>query len=137
MAILYIRVCFLGSFSNDVRLHALTRATPQRKRSVGDKNLSFIGLPIAEISAMTVPANKFARFVMSSDGVWEVMSVEEARRTVMKYSRPGELALVLSEMALGRRIMQGIRIDDISTIVVDINPELFPKRENFGCCCLS
>jgi serine/threonine protein phosphatase PrpC len=96
-------------------------------RSVGDRYgpRSCIALP--EISAYTVPVNMHARFVLATDGVWDVVSLNDVRccGLLKKFQDSRVLATHLASKALRRRERAGMRADDISVLVVDVNPHCF------------
>jgi hypothetical protein len=56
------------------------------------------------------------RFVLASDGVWDVIDAELIRKVGLyyKYKDPRDFAVYLAEKALKRRIKQGISKDDIT-----------------------
>ena len=90
-------------------------------RSIGDKYgpRSCIGIP--EISCTTIPSQAHVRFVLASDGLWDIFAVEAVRRNAMSESNrdPREFASYLVKQAYRRRVRDNIRLDDISVIVVD------------------
>jgi hypothetical protein len=49
-------------------------------RSVGDPLGPRACLPLPDITAITIPPHTHARFVIASDGMWDVVSSEEVRR---------------------------------------------------------
>ena len=57
-----------------------------------------------------------SRFVLASDGVWDVIDEELVRKMGLyyKYKDPRDFAIYLAEKALKRRIKQGISKDDIT-----------------------
>jgi serine/threonine protein phosphatase PrpC len=104
---------------------------------------------VPEISAYTVHANNHARFVLASDGFWDVVSVEDVRRVGLSaaFVDPRELASHLANKALRRRERAKMRADDITCLVVDINPASFVSVDSVaddmlsikptGCCTVS
>lgn len=96
-------------------------------RSIGDRYgpRSCIALP--DISAVTVLKDEYVRLVMASDGVWDVIKNTEVRDMVFDDESPEECAIKLVNRAHHERVVRGMRVDDITAIVIDINPELFPK----------
>ena len=80
-----------------------------------------------EVSAYTVPPNIHVRFVLGSDGFWDVVSMEDVRCVGMitTNSDPRMLASQLAQKAHRRRDRAKIRMDDITVLVVDINPNNF------------
>ena len=96
-------------------------------RSIGDRFGPRRCLPIPEISAITIPDGKHARAIIASDGFWDVVTVETTRRIVMntKYKDGLVTARELAMKARRRRERMGIHFDDITVMVVDINPDCF------------
>jgi serine/threonine protein phosphatase PrpC len=58
----------------------------------------------------------FSRFVLASDGVWDVIDEELIRKMGLyyKYKDPRDLAIYLAEKAVKRRTKQGLSKDDIT-----------------------
>ena len=112
-------------------------------RSIGDKNGPRGCLPRADITAVTVHATQharyvcmyvllewtticetceltmdsyFFRFVLASDGVWDVVDEELIRKVAMyyKYKDPRDLAVYLAEKAVKLRTKQSLSKDDIT-----------------------
>lgn len=98
-----------------------------------------IGVP--DISVANIMPGKFGRFVLGSDGVWDVMSTSDARKLAYEYSRPEDIAMLLAFESQTRRLTRRMRMDDISVIVVDINHDMLPVNSTFAdcsdCCRLS
>ncbi|KAK8602279.1 hypothetical protein V6N13_058077 [Hibiscus sabdariffa] len=99
-------------------------------RAIGDRYLRPWIIPVPEITFMT-RSNEDECLILASDGLWDVMSNEEAgevARSILRrrrrYSRadgvsPAQvLADKLTEIALGRN-----SADNISVIVVDLKPK--------------
>ena len=96
-------------------------------RSIGDKYGPRSCVAIPDISAFTLPSEQHTRFVLASDGFWDVVAVEAVRVLVMsnKFKDSRELATHLTRKAARRRIKQNLRMDDISVLVVDYNIDKF------------
>ena len=94
-------------------------------------------IPLPEVSAITIKAGEHARFVIASDGVWDVLSVDAARKVVLSVEDPDRAATKLAQTAWDRRIAQNIRMDDISVIIVDLNPDnLVDYQAKADNCCI-
>jgi hypothetical protein len=65
-----------------------------------------------------------ARFIVATDGYWDVVSLESTRCMALhkKFPDSNKLSRALAEKALRRRQRSNMRIDDITVAVVDINP---------------
>ena len=96
-------------------------------RSIGDLYGPRSCVCVPEISAYSVPDGVHARFVVASDGVWDVVSIEDVRCVGMneKLRDPQALAQYIAQKAQRRRERGNIRNDDITVIVVDVNPDSF------------
>lgn len=96
-------------------------------RSVGDLYGPRSCVCVPEVSAYSVPDDVHARFVVASDGVWDVLSIEEIRCVGMsdKLRDAKALAQYIAQKAQRRRDRGAIRNDDITVVVVDINPDSF------------
>eukprot|EP00597_Dinobryon_sp_UTEXLB2267_P004620 CAMPEP_0170067132 /NCGR_PEP_ID=MMETSP0019_2-20121128/6598_1 /TAXON_ID=98059 /ORGANISM="Dinobryon sp., Strain UTEXLB2267" /LENGTH=778 /DNA_ID=CAMNT_0010274453 /DNA_START=68 /DNA_END=2404 /DNA_ORIENTATION=+ len=93
-------------------------------RSIGDKLGPRGCVPLPEITAVTVHATQHARFVIASDGMWDVVDMETVRKEALYYRHrePRDLAVYLAKKALKRRARQNMQRDDITVLVVDVNP---------------
>ena len=105
-------------------------------RSIGDRWGPRSVAAVPEVTAITIPRDQFARFVLCSDGVWSVLTPEELRRLAFTSVSAEETSLIISEQARSRRISRRLINDDVSVIVVDVNPDHFPASE-IRCCCIS
>jgi len=92
-------------------------------RSIGDRLGPRSCVCTPEVSAITIRAGEHARFILASDGFWDVGTNEEVRCLAMssKYKDATMLARHLCEKAQLRRVRGGLRMDDITSMVVDIN----------------
>jgi serine/threonine protein phosphatase PrpC len=106
-------------------------------RSMGDKYGPRSVIAVPDISVLTIPVGQFARFILCSDGVWDVVTTDEMRVLALDYENVSETAVTLCYDAQARRINRRMRMDDITVIVVDVNPELFPRRSLADCCAVS
>jgi len=93
-------------------------------RSIGDILGPRSCIETPEISSFVVPPGVHARFILGTDGYWDVVSLESTRCMALhkKFPDPSKLSRALAEKALRRRQRSNMRIDDISVAVVDINP---------------
>ena len=92
-------------------------------RSIGDKIGPRSCVSFPEISSVTVPSGHHARFVLASDGFWDVVSIETVRLTALakSFKSAKNLANMLANKAVRRRERAGLRQDDITVMVVDVN----------------
>eukprot|EP01041_Mallomonas_annulata_P001062 gene1062-2080_t len=104
-------------------------------RSIGDRYGPRSCFPVPDISATTIPANQFARFVLASDGFWDVFTNDDTERIALSKRNPQKAALKLAQMAFHRRMNHGMRFDDITVMVVDVNPKSFTPVTGTGCQC--
>lgn len=100
-------------------------------RSIGDRYGPRSCIAVPDISAVTIRKNEYVRLVIASDGVWDVLKNSEIRDSIFYDSHPEDAAVAIVNKAHAERLHRNMRMDDITAIVVDINAELFPKR-NFA-----
>lgn len=95
------------------------------------KNYTLNHILLANINFLSVK-NTHARFIIASDGFWDVVSLESVRCSGLTASHrdPRVLASMLAEKALRRRTKAKMRSDDITVIVVDVNPSSFIGKSN-------
>jgi len=100
-------------------------------RSMGDKVGPRSCVAFPEIAAVTVPVRHHARFVLASDGFWDVVSIDTVRLMALTKSFKSNkaLAVALAQKAARRRGRANMRMDDITVLVVDINPDDFVHVE--------
>lgn len=92
-------------------------------RSIGDRYGPRSCVPQPDVSAVTVAPNEHARFVLASDGLWDVLKEKHIRPIIFDTRNPIEMADQLAKMAVQKRFQNHIQMDDITVIVVDIiNP---------------
>ena len=103
-------------------------------RSIGDRDGPSSSIPIPDMSAITIPSKQFARFILASDGLWDVMSIQEVEQEIWKFKDIHFLAEYLSNIALDKRIERKMRIDDITVIIIDINPAYGSKYFQISNC---
>mmetsp|Transcript_20739 Transcript_20739/g.36254 ORF Transcript_20739/g.36254 Transcript_20739/m.36254 type:complete len:468 (-) Transcript_20739:285-1688(-) len=100
----------------------------QVTRSIGDTYAARSVIADPDIVSFTIPKGEYARFVLASDGIFEVLGTQEVARFVSKISSPSKAAAKLAAHAKQKRLYGGMAPDDITAIVVDINPMM---RRNF------
>jgi serine/threonine protein phosphatase PrpC len=101
----------------------------QISRSIGDCYGPRCVISEPDIVTLRAPASQRARFILASDGVFDVMSSEEAAKCVEAYSDPVKAAAKLCSVAKSKRLYGGRSADDITAIVTDINQKP-PRRES-------
>lgn len=95
----------------------------QVTRSIGDAYGPRSVIPDPEIAELEVPRGEFCRFVLASDGVFEVLSAADVTKFVNRIAHPGKAAKNLAVHAKQKRLYGGHAADDITVIVVDMNPD--------------
>ena len=93
-------------------------------------------MAVPDVTAITILRDQFARFILCSDGVCSVLSNEDMRKLAFSSSSAEETSLLIADQACSRRAARRLRNDDISVIVVDVNPEHFPVSD-IRCCSIS
>lgn len=73
------------------------------------------------------PQNTHARFIMATDGFWDVVSLESVRCIGLTGANRDSrvLASALAQKAYRRRERTQMRMDDITVMVVDVNPDSY------------
>jgi hypothetical protein len=92
-------------------------------RSLGDRYgpRSCQGIP--DVKSVTIHPSEHARFVLATDGFWDVITPEYVRCNALrgKYVDPYAFAHSLANKARRLREKNNLRNDDITVLVVDIN----------------
>lgn len=94
----------------------------QVSRSIGDALAARSVLPDPEIATLELPRGVTTRFIIASDGLWDVYSSEAAGKMVMEIPDPAVAARKLALAARSKRTQMGRTIDDITVVVFDLNP---------------
>lgn len=104
-------------------------------RSLGDKLGPRSCVPIPEITKFEVPFGIHARIVMASDGLWDVVGIEQVKGVVFnpKFHDGAYFGTYLADKAHRRRCREGMRMDDITVLVIDLSmPNFVPIKGNKG-----
>ena len=78
-----------------------------------------------DVSTITITAGQHGRFLLSSDGLWDVLTIEAAMYIALTTRDPIIAAKKLARKACELRLQRGMKSDDITIIVVDVNPDNF------------
>ena len=97
-------------------------------RSIGDRYGPRCVSADPEVSAVNIPDDSYARFVTASDGVWDTLTNRQVRKLVKRIRDPKDAARKVAEYASRRRLAEGRYADDISVMIVDVNPHNYPKE---------
>ena len=93
-------------------------------------------MAVPDISAITLPPGEYARFILATDGVWDVLTESNVMNIVSGERNPIHAAKQLSRIAFQKRMSTGTRHDDITVCVIDINAQ-HNVQESFRSHCLS
>lgn len=106
-------------------------------RSIGDKYGPRSCVAVPDISATTIPAGKHVRFIIGSDGLWDTISMETAQDVALLVRSPRVAASKLVALARAVRASSEMHMDDITCIIVDVNPGNFeyPPDNAVKCNC--
>jgi serine/threonine protein phosphatase PrpC len=96
-------------------------------RSMGDRYGPRSCLAVPDISAVSLRKDEYARIVIASDGVWDVMKNSEVKDLILSQKLPEDVAIKIVQKAHNEREARRMRMDDITAIVIDLNPENYPK----------
>eukprot|EP01042_Synura_sphagnicola_P000651 gene651-720_t len=105
-------------------------------RSVGDRTGPRSCISQPDVTAVTLAPQQHGRFVLASDGLWDVLTVEQAMMIALRAPDPLQASYRLAYMAYSKRIRTRMRLDDIAVVVVDVFPESFTGgRVDSQCSC--
>jgi len=104
----------------------------QVTRSIGDPYAARSVISTPEVVSFSVPRGEYARFVLGSDGLFDIFSCQDVAKFVSSYKDPSRAAKKLAVQAKQKRLYAGMSLDDITVLVIDLNPEMrkFSKRKN-------
>lgn len=107
-------------------------------RSLGDRSAARCCVCTPEVSVINVARGEFVRLVLASDGLWDVIKTHQVIAPIRKIVDTQEAAKELASYARHLRENARIRIDDITCLVIDINPEANPalQPDMANCKCL-
>ena len=112
-------------------------------RSIGDWHGPDMVVPHPQIEPFEVPAGRWTRVIMASDGLWDVCEHESAVRLARECSSAQEAAealLIFAQREYAERGKKGVG-DDVTVLCVDLNPSCLPFRppasEGAEYCCSS
>jgi len=112
----------------------------QMTRSIGDWTKSVWVLPQPQLHRFEVPLGKHMRVILASDGLWDIVSPEQAAQITRAARTPQQACDELVEICRVEYIQaRGLDKmgDDTTVMVVDLNPSnlVFEPVPN-GCCTL-
>ena len=106
-------------------------------RSLGDRHSARTCDCAPEITKFILPTGKGARFILGSDGLFDVMTSERVCKKVRFMTNTEEASRTLVRKAREYREHNKLRMDDISCVVVDINPTSRLAGGEGGCCIIN
>eukprot|EP00511_Aplanochytrium_stocchinoi_P002524 CAMPEP_0204826674 /NCGR_PEP_ID=MMETSP1346-20131115/4303_1 /ASSEMBLY_ACC=CAM_ASM_000771 /TAXON_ID=215587 /ORGANISM="Aplanochytrium stocchinoi, Strain GSBS06" /LENGTH=431 /DNA_ID=CAMNT_0051954781 /DNA_START=417 /DNA_END=1712 /DNA_ORIENTATION=+ len=106
----------LFSYSNGISL--------QISRTLGDPLAARSATAEPEIAYCDISDGQHYRFVLASDGVWDVFTPKEIANILKKYPDPQHAGQAISYQAKNKRMGKGLNNDDITTIVIEVNPHM-------------
>lgn len=96
----------------------------QVTRSIGDAYAARSVIAEPDVVSLSIPKGQYVRFVLASDGIFEILSTLDVAKFVAKIPNAAKAAAKLSANAKQKRLYGGIAADDITCVVVDINPHM-------------
>ena len=78
---------------------------------------------LPDVIGMDVQPGQRIRCVLATDGLWDVVGLTSIAKVLSKHQSPALAAKVLTEKALKRREDRGLRLDDITVVVVDVQAQ--------------
>lgn len=101
----------------------------QVTRSIGDAYAARSIISQPDICHFSIPEDEYSRFILGSDGLFECISIEEIAKFVSKIQNPEKAASKLANVASNKRLYSGMSTDDITIMIIDVNPEKrIPKK---------
>jgi serine/threonine protein phosphatase PrpC len=116
-----------GTVKGPLALFSRHDVSTTMTRSVGDRHAARTCVCTPDITKLTVRPQEYARFILASDGLWDVMSSSKAQSIVQNVINPADASRVLVRKVRMLRQEEGLRMDDITCVVVDINPKCNPS----------
>ncbi len=104
----------------------------QISRSVGDIYGPRSVIPDPDFTEFEYSSSEYTRFVLASDGLFDVLPSREVAKFVSRHANPKVAASKLAAYAKQKRFHVGVCQDDITVIVVDVNPQLRGKNYKFN-----
>lgn len=108
-------------------------ASMNMTRSIGDTFAARGVICDPDVSSFFVARESAARFIVCSDGVWDVISSTRAGDLVSRCTRPCDAVKRLTSTAKGQRGYQGKTPDDITAVVVDVGAPVQARGRFFRC----
>ena len=103
-------------------------------RSIGDAFAARGIISDPEIEYLFIPNDSAAaRFIVCTDGVWDVISTLKAGRISSLCKSPTDAALRLAQTASKERSLCGKVPDDVTAAIIDVGRPIAPKPK--GCSC--
>lgn len=87
-------------------------------RSIGDLDTGPLIVPLPHVRQMLVPEQRALRFLIASDGLWDLMTYEKSAKCI-RNKLPAEAAEYLATLVVKDRRMA----DDMTVIVLDVTPQ--------------
>ena len=135
------RMSFVGYYKNDQgialskpRIYSSSGESHGVSRSIGDRGSARACVSTPEINTVIVPSGSGARFMVCSDGVWDVFSSEKSARRVSRFVSPQGAAKRMCVAARERAEYRGMSADDITAVVVDVGVN--EKGDEPRCACV-
>jgi serine/threonine protein phosphatase PrpC len=102
----------------------------QVTRSIGDAYAARSVTSEPDIVSFSIPRGEHTRFVLGSDGIFEVLTEMDCANFISRISSAGKAASKLASHVKQKRLYGGFSADDITVIVLDINPEARSKKRH-------
>jgi serine/threonine protein phosphatase PrpC len=91
-------------------------------RSIGDRHIARSCVYNPEIMSVDIAPDEYCRLILASDGLWDVVDIGKAFSMAFSVADPIEASLKCAIKARQRRQAINMRLDDITCIIIDINP---------------
>ena len=78
-------------------------------------------VPQPDVTAITIRPEEFARIVLASDGLWDVVTEALVLKTIQYIPNPKLAAEKIALLAWQKRLDRLIKSDDITVLVVDVH----------------
>ena len=117
---------------------AVSYSSTRMTRSLGDWRCARALTPQPEFRRVIVDARRFVRFVIASDGLWDVVAKESVAAECHRHAAPADVADALRRVAVRLSHARFGRLhDDVTIVVFDVNPSRRPFARPSQCCVLA
>ena len=126
----------LSTYIHYIALFSRHNVSITMTRSIGDRHAARTCVCTPEVTKFILPSDQYARIIMGSDGLYDVMTSDRVAGSVATCPSPVEAAKYLADKARCIREDGGMKIDDITCVIIDINPLMHDFTSSDTPCCI-